>query len=165
MQTLEEATQAHAEARAAFELSLGDLHAKIDRMEARQSRKDKLADLMRYVAPVPVTCPAIPLAAGAGTITNMPDTLGPHDGFVWFIIQFTAASFSAGTVTVYRNFINDPNQMFTFTQAGTFYFGATQCYLGDSDMLAFSAAGITGNVTLSGWAINVPTPLVPDYLL
>ena len=166
MTALDDAIRAKAEAEAAFEISLGNLHARLDKQETdRRERDQRRSSLLRMVVPVPITAPQIILAAGAGTLTNMPDTLGPHDGYAWFVNQLTCMSFSAGTVSVYRNFIQDENFLVSFTQAGTFFFGSTQLYLGDSDMLAFSASGITGNVTISGWAINVPTPLVPEYIL
>jgi hypothetical protein len=160
-----EAVRARGDAQAQLEISLGQLHAKIDKMTQTQTQRAELGNLKRLIVPVPITGPQIPLTAGAGTLVNQADLMGPHEGYAWFVIQLTAMSFTAGSVSVYRNFVQDENFITTFTQAGTFFFGASQLYLGDSDMLAFSATGITGQVTLSGWAINVPTFLIPDYLL
>lgn len=165
MTTVEQARADRDAAQLDLTASVQALLGWTQQQDARHHERDRREDLKRLIVPVPITCPPVPLAAGAGTITNMPDTLGPHDGFCWFIIQLTASSFTAGTLTVYRNFINDPNQLITFTSAGTFLFGSSQLYLGDSDMLALSATGITGQVTFTGWAIEVPTPLIPDYLL
>jgi len=161
----DDALRAQAQARAQFELSVGDLHAKIDKLTAVQRQRAELDNLKRLIVPVPITSPQIVLSGGAGTLVNQPDLLGPHEGYAWFVMQLSCMSFTAGTVSVYRNFIQDENFIVTFTQAGTFFFGASQLYLGDSDMLVFNATGITGQVTISGWACNVPTFLIPDYLL
>jgi hypothetical protein len=160
-----DAERARADARAQLEVSLGDLHAKIDKMGQVQRERAELDRLKRLIVPVPITAPQIPLSAGAGTLANQPDLLGPHEGYSWFVMQLSCMSFTAGTVSVYRNFAQDENFIVSFTQAGSFFFGSNQLYLGDSDMLLFSATGITGQVTISGWAVNVPTFLIPDYLL
>lgn len=126
------------------------------------------ADLKRLIVPIQITAPQLNVAsgnlvAGAGTL-NYPDLLGPHDGFAWDVRRLAAASFTAGTVTAYMDNVADENIICTWTQAGLFTFG-TSVILGDSDQLVFVAAGITGAVTISGQAIQIPTPLLPDYLL
>jgi hypothetical protein len=161
----QDALRAQSQAQAQFDLSLGALHAKIDQQGEAQRRRGELDKLKRLIVPVPITSPQITLSAGAGSLTNQPDLLGPHEGYSWFVMQLSCMSFTAGTVNVYRNFIQDENFIVSYTSAGTFFFGSNQLYLGDSDMLVFNASGITGQVTISGWAVNVPTFLIPDYLL
>jgi hypothetical protein len=145
-----------AQAAAAVEVTLGRIADRLDKQTADR-------DLMRLIVPVLITAPQVPLAAGAGTL-NQPDLLGPHEGFAWDVRRLTAASFTAGTVTAYLNYQADENIVVQWTQAGSFFFSGN-VILGDSDALIFVATGITGQVTISGQAVNVPTPLLPEYLL
>ena len=144
-----------------LDVTLGRLAGLLDRNDDDRRAREAMR---RMLWPVPITAPAMVLAGGAGTL-NVPDLLGPHDGYYWDVRRITAASFTAGTVTAYLNFVADANQLFTFTQAGTLIFGSGALILSDSDALIFTGAGITGNVTISGQATNVPSPLLPEYLL
>jgi hypothetical protein len=147
-------------ASASLDVAVGKLARQADQQQAESG-------LLRMLVPVPITAPQLNaqngLAGGAGTIIS-PDTLGPHDGFAWDVRRLTAASFTAGTVTAYLNYQADENALYVWTSAGTYTIGGG-VILGDTDALIFVAAGITGVVTVSGQAYNVPTPLLPRYLL
>lgn len=159
---LEQQQGIRAELGGHLELVLGKLAAALDRMD--RSDGQTRDSLRRMLWPVPITGPAMVLTAGAGTI-NVPDLLGPHDGYYWDVRRVTVASFTAGTVTAYLNYVADANQLFTYTQPGTLVFGSGSLILSDTDALVFTGSGITGNVTISGQAINVPSSLLSDYLL
>lgn len=102
--------------------------------------------------------------AASGTI-DQPMHLGPRDGYAWDLRRLTAASFTAGTVAVYRNQAADANQLFTFTSAGTWWIASGQVILRSTERLVLVAAGITGSVTVSGSAIMVAEPWLAEYLL
>lgn len=138
----------------------------LGRVSKRMDRDERDDSLMRLIVPVPITAPQIPLAAGAGKLDSSVagQTLGPNTGFAWDVRKLNATGFTAGTVTAYRNLVGDENIEAVWTVAGAFTFSGG-IILVDSDDLIFVAAGITGTVTISGWAINIPTPLLPEYLI
>ena len=103
-------------------------------------------------------------SAGASTLNN-PGIYSPNEGYFWDIKKITAASFTAGTVSLYKNAANDANSEVVFTSAGSYFFGTGQLLLSSNDFLLFVAAGITGNVTISGRAIQVRADYLADYLL
>lgn len=148
--------QPSVRAAAGIDISLG----KIARHMDRQARDE---ELLRQIVPILLTAPQILLAGGAGTLVQ-PDLLGPHDGYAWDVRRLVAAGFSAGTVTAYLNFQADENLLYTWAAAGPAFF-STSIILGDSDALIFTATGITGTVTISGQAIQVPTLILPKYLI
>lgn len=139
------------------------LEASLGRIAQHMDGERKRAEAMRLIHPVPITCPQPVLTAGAGTI-NQPDMLGPHDGYYWDVRHLTAAGFTVGSVSVYLNYQADENLKGTFPQPGILTFSGN-LMLGDSDALIFVCTGITGQVTIGGQAVNIPSRLVPWYLL
>jgi hypothetical protein len=139
-----------------LEVAIGHLGRHAEQQQAFEQE-------LRMLHPVPITAPPMQLAAGAGVL-NVPDLLGPHDGYYWDVRILAAQSFTAGTVTVYKNFQADENYRGTFTSAGLLMYSGS-LMLTDSDALVFVAAGITGQVTISGEAYNIPRRLVGRYLL
>jgi hypothetical protein len=128
-----------------------------------QRRRQNL--LWDAVHEVPVPTQQI---AGNGTI-DVPQLLGPSGGYWWDVTRLTAAGFSAGTVTVYKNAVADGNQLPSFPQAGVVTFGR-RMLLGPKERLLFVTAGITLNpgaagVSVGGDAIQVASWALPDYLL
>jgi hypothetical protein len=144
------------QAKASVSLVLGKAGRWLDRQASAH-------DLKRQITNQPFPSEQIPLVAGAGTL-NAPDLFGPHDGFAWDVRYVVAASFTAGTVTVYNSYQSDSNIVGTFTAAGLIRWGG-DLILNDTETLIFVASGITGAVTISGRFNNIPAPLLPDYLL
>lgn len=104
---------------------------------------------------------------GAGTFDLGRPTMGPSDGYAWMIHRLTAATFTAGTVNVYKGAPADNNLVFAFTQAGVFYPPRTNFILMPSDKLTFAAsatAPITGTVTISLDATQMTTRHVSEFL-
>jgi len=144
-----------AEADAGLHVAVGRLAAAVERQVAQQ------ALITRAVHPIAVPAAAI---AGNGTIDD-PMKFGPRDGYAWDMKRVTAASFTAGTVAVYKNAVADANQLFTFTSAGTWWITGNDMILMPGDRLLFVGAGITGNITISGDAIQVELAWLGAYLL
>lgn len=126
-------------------------------------RQSSVYDLKRQITNQPLPVSQIPLSGGAGVL-NVPDLYGPHEGFTWDVRFIVAASFTAGTVTVYNTYQSDGNEVAVFTSAGLVRWGG-DLVLNGTEQLIFVAAGITGAVTISGRINNVPSPLLADYLL
>jgi hypothetical protein len=130
---------------------------------AEQRRRQD--QLWQAVHEVPIQTQFI---AGNGTI-DVPQVLGPSGGYWWDVTRLTAAGFSAGTVTVYKNAVADGNQLPSFPQAGVVTFGR-RMLLAPKARLVFVTAGITLNagvpgVSVGGDAIQVASWALPDYLL
>ena len=122
----------------------------------------------RYLLAVHQVPIATQLIAGNGTI-DVPQLLGPSGGYWWDVTRLTAAGFSAGTVTVYKNGVADGNQLPSFPSAGVLTFGR-RMLLGPKDRLIYVTAGITlnsgaGGVSVGGDAIQVEAWAMPRYLL
>lgn len=129
-----------------------------DALTAEHRRRAELSAAI-YPFEIPVTS-----LAASGTL-DQPVHFGPRDGYAWDLRRLTAASFTAGTVAVYRNQAADANQLFTFTSAGTWWIASGQVILRSTERLVLVAAGITGSVTVSGSAIMVAEPWLAEYLL
>jgi hypothetical protein len=104
------------------------------------------------------------LITGSGTF-DQPMVLGPREGFAWDVELLVAASFTAGTVTVYKQGIADHNIRGVFPSAGTLRYSGASLFLRAPERLLIVGTGITGNVTISGSAIMVAEEFVGEYLL
>lgn len=113
----------------------------------------------------PILVPQIVLTSGAGTL-DLPDRLGPKRGYHWAVRYITAASFTAGSVVMYRGAgVMDANIRFTFTSAGIYEPGRASCVVAPGDRLIFVASGITGAVTISGEVTEFKSHLLHRFLL
>lgn len=110
--------------------------------------------------PVPIR--ASPITTAAGTV-DLPDQLGPHDPYWWDIKRLGAWGFTAGTLTVFLN-NTAGEQLAAYSTPGNVTW-STQLLLAPRDRLILVAAGITGTVQITGQAIEVATPWLPEYLL
>jgi hypothetical protein len=113
---------------------------------------------------VPIYAPGMTLSGGAGTL-DVPDMLGPHDGYYWDLRTLSIQGFSAGTVSVYVNGVALQNFRPEFSSAGVYTFGKGQFILTPRDRLIFAAAGITGTVIVNGVAVQVEDWLWSEYLI
>lgn len=141
----------------------GNLALQLGRVADGLERQRQDIAAFQRMHTVPVTAPQIPLAGGAG-ILDVPDVLGPKKGLAWALHWITAASFTAGTVSVYIGPVADQNLRFVFTQAGVWEPPRTATILLGGDRLVFVAAGIVGNVTISGQASEMVLAELPGFL-
>ena len=148
---------AGADASAALHLAIGRLARAIEILTSDQDG----------AWPVEIPAHAIPLTAGAGTL-DIPNELGPRDGYFWAIEYVTAAGFTAGTVNTYLgtpDTVAQSNVRFPFAQAGVWEPGRTAAILIPGERLVFVAAGITGNVVISGKVTQAPLRFLHRYLI
>lgn len=104
---------------------------------------------------------------GLGTY-DVPQVFGPMPGYTWCISSVKAATFTAGTVNMYRGLPADNNLQFAFTVAGVYLPGGKGLILHYGDRLTFAPATgspITGLVTISLDMIQMTADLEPRFLL
>jgi hypothetical protein len=147
------------EADAQLSIQIGRLATTLERQ-----RSDALArrtELSHAIFPFDFNPATIPTS---GTLNN-PNLYSPNEGYYWDIRKLTAATFTSGSVAVYKNAANDANAEVVFSSAGTYWFGSGQLILNSNDFLLFVGTGLVGNVTISGRAISVRADYLADYLL
>jgi hypothetical protein len=150
------------EADAQVSVQVGRLATVLERQ--RSDDRTRRVERSHAIFPFDFNPQTIGLTGGAGTL-NGASLYSPNEGYFWDIKKITAASFTTGTVALYKNAANDANAEVVFTQAGSYFFGTGQLLLNSNDFLVLVAAGITGNVTISGRAISVRADYLADYLL
>ena len=129
-------------------------------------QNDRAQRLLQAIHQVPLATKQI---ASNGTIDS-PQDLGPSGGFWWDVRRVTAAGFSAGTVTVYKNAVVDGNQVLAFASAGVINMGKAHLLLGPKDRLVYVTANITLNsgaagVSIGGDALQIESWALPSYLM
>lgn len=93
------------------------------------------------------------------------NTAGPNDGYFWAVHRLTAATFTAGSINVYRGAPADQNLLFTFTAAGTWYPPRSNVILKPGDRLTFTpATAITGLVTFGLDVTQGTLDMLPAFL-
>src|SRR5579864_4131630 len=108
---------------------------------------------------------AAPQWNGLGTY-DVPQMFGPMPGYAWAIRSVTAATFTAGSVGLYKGLPADCNLRYVFLAAGSFFPGGSGMILQYGDRLTFApVAAITGNVTISVEMIQMTTDLLPRFLM
>lgn len=105
---------------------------------------------------------AIQLTAGAG-VQDLPDVLGPADGWWWDLRRLALWGFTAGSVTVTKN--SAVGSQVGFLSGPGNILWSTQEMLPAPDRLVLSATGIVGAVQWELRAIEVATLWVPEYLM
>jgi hypothetical protein len=131
-----------------------------DVLESQARRRQQL---MQQLHQVPILGPQVPLAGGAGTL-DVPDVFSAKTGYCWSIRRLALTGFSAGTVTVYKNFAGG-EVLVPFPAAGVSTFGRAEALLMPGERLVFVAAGVTGFVQVGGAADCFESWLLPDYLM
>jgi hypothetical protein len=146
-----------------FELMLGRV---LERQAQRDhdSWKRRRLELAAAIFPFSINPLLMTLAAGAGTL-DVHQALGVRDGFALDVKLLVAASFTAGSVSVFRQGAADMNQRGFFPSAGTLTYGGQSLMVMPGERLVLTATGITGNVTVSGDVILVRQDYVGEYLL
>jgi len=159
------AVGATAEADAAGLQLLASIGATLGKVQAElQWQRDRVTSLAASITPINNI--AAPAAFSTGIIKS-PDTLGPKTGQAWIVRRMTAANFTGGTVAVFLDNHNAPqNQLVTFTQAGTFLFGNKQIILTPGQQLVVNTSAATGGtVMFSIDVVQVALIWLPDHLL
>lgn len=143
---------------AGLSASLGQIQQDVTYLRGRHGG---LCQSIRYISHI--TAPT----ANASGIIKADDVLGPKTGQCWDIKRITAANFSGGTVSVYLDSHQAPqNQLVAFSQAGTYLFGKAQLLLGAGDQLVVNCASATGGtVFVSIGVIQIGAPWLADYLI
>lgn len=142
---------------AAFSASVDTFAAQVRR---RREYEQGLAQNVQYVSNIPlgqITSSGVPL--------DMPNLMGPRTGQCWEIRRITAATFTGGTVSFYRDSVADTNLVYEFTSAGIALLGGGQLILLPGERLVAQAASLTGNATISIGVVQVAQPWLPAYLL
>jgi hypothetical protein len=103
-----------------------------------------------------------PVILGGATQTSYQQT---RQGWVYDIGMLIIATFTAGSVSVYKNAIADECLIYTFPQAGNFQFSKGQLVLRYGDQLIFVANTVTGNVTPSMHGNLVRRAWFPEYIM
>jgi hypothetical protein len=88
-----------------------------------------------------------------------------RQGWVYDVGMLIIATFTVGTVSVYKNSIADESLIYTFPQAGNFQFSKTQLALRYADQLIFVANAVTGNVTPSMHGNLIRRAFYPEYAM
>jgi len=147
-----------AEADAGLHLAVGRL---ADAVTAERQHRLRMASRI-WANDIPPH--AIPLVAGAGTL-DIPNELGPNTGFAWAVHWVSAASFTAGTVSLYLGQAQDANLRFVFTSAGVWEAPRKATILLPGTRMVFVASGIVGAVTIAGQVTQMTLDMLPEFLL
>lgn len=146
------------------------LGALVDRLDARRETERRAAEAIRVAPFQPHE--AAP-AAGAFTISDAANVLGPNTGYAWAVQSLSVAGLGSGdTASLY---IGPPiaataspnNFRQAFTAANpSWQPGRTGCILNYGDSLVLSGAGLSSPlVTLTGQVIIMELWLLPMFLL
>lgn len=134
-------------------------------LEAEHSgRARRRAELSAAIFPFDFNPVLMSLSGGAGT-ADINQALGVRDGFAVDFKRFTFASFTAGTVALYKQGVADMDLIQGGFTAGTLYGGSQDLLLQPSERWLVVATGITGNVTISGSGIMIRQDFLAEYLL
>jgi len=162
------ADQAHTNGNGSsgFTLELfADLKAHLGRVAAAiEKQNDDTQRLWESIRPLPgIPVPQITTTNGSA---DFPELLGPRAGYWWFVIQANALTFSAGSVSLYRNNADDWDLVGSFPSSGYLTYSGSGLPLQRNQRLLFKANAVTGSVTPSLQSvIEVANWAVPAYLL
>lgn len=127
---------------------------------AERDDKQRLAQAIHHFTVPPQ---AVAITSNAGTL-DQPNLLGPRTGKFWDIRRIAATGFTAGTVTVYMGPVGAEIVAY-FSAQGVTTLGKATVLLGGNDRLVFSAATITGTVTVSIAGTEIDADRIGDYLV
>jgi hypothetical protein len=135
--------------------------ASIDRVQRELAwQRDRVQRRIVALQPVKVTVPPIT----TNTTLDVPDLLGPKDGYVWDLhLVILAASFTGGTVTMLSG--GGGTIEFQFSQAGMLQYGKAQLVLMPHDRLTFTTAALAGTAQLFLRGVQMELDQLPDYLI
>src|SRR5215469_2523058 len=117
--------------------------------------------------------PGIPVGqlTAASKFLTLPELAGPREGYWWDIHSVLAASFTGGTVNLYRaassGNLPDINIVGAFTQAGYLTYGKAQLLVPPNQYLVWgSSSTFTGTANCAVVSVTeIAADALPDYLL
>jgi hypothetical protein len=142
---------------AGLQASIGSL---ADELKAWRSERQRTAQAIHLFT---LSGMPISLTASAGTL-DQPNLLGPRTGHFWDIRRISCTGYTVGTVTVYLNSTSG-DIVAVFSTAGVLLNGKAQLMLGANDRLIFSAATITGTVTIGLAGVEIDADRIGEYLI
>jgi hypothetical protein len=123
------------------------------------AQRDRADRKIKAIHPFKVTLPSII----TNTTLDLPDVMGPHDGYAWDVHLVTLNSaFTGGTVILFSG--AGGTQEFVFSQAGMLQYGKGQLVLMPHDRLTLVTAGLAGSAQVTLRGIEIETWLLADYL-
>ena len=127
-------------------------------------QNNRTAKLWKAVRPIPgIPVPQITTSTGSADYAEL---LSPRTGFWWFVIQANALTFSAGSVSLYRNHADDASLVGSFPSAGYLTYSSIGLPVMWNQRLIFTANTVTGNVTPGlPCVIEVADCAVPAYVM
>jgi hypothetical protein len=142
-----------------------ELAARIGNIDAQiTEQNNRAAALWKAVRPIPgIPVPQITSTTGTA---DYPELLSPRTGYWWFIIQAGALTFTAGSVSLYRQAVNDSQLVGAFPSAGYLTYSSIGLPIMWDQRLVFAANTVTGNVTPNlATVIEVADWAVPAYVM
>lgn len=160
-------TAAEAETAAPGGLSVGlfaEIGAALGRLTGVLERREQAADrVWQDLHPVPI---ARQMLVTAGSVVDVPDLLGPHDGLWWDVRRLSfMGAIGTGSVDVHINDVNS-EIVARVSSLPSILTWSSQVILGPRDRLVYQAnTGVTGPVYISGQAFEIAGQLLPAYLM
>jgi hypothetical protein len=139
---------------------LGDLAAELAALRKQRVRP------AGWDEPVwPIQGNSCPSLAASATV-DVPDLLGPHQGYAWDVTCITVATFTTGQVNMYRGGgVADVNLRSVWSVPGANYFDGHQLMLMPGSRMIFTGNSLLSpSATISFDAIQVPLPHLTAYL-
>jgi len=145
---------------ASLHAAVTGLSGRLDRLHARMARACESFRRLEFGG-------AVPLTAGAGTLQDF-DRFGCPSGYMWSIRRLAVSGFTAGQVTAYRDgTAGEPLWTLLAPASGSIAvdtFGKGHIMLKSMSQIVWSAASITGTVTVYGAADQFYAADLPWYM-
>ena len=129
-----------------------------DEMERERKRRERFATALHIIE-----VNSLSISAASQTL-DKGDIMGPRTGKVWDVTWMSCATFTAGTIAVYKDGAVDSNKRFVFTQAGVWEPSQFLLQRGQR-MILVSDSNFAGTAQISFAAVEFDEWLLPDYLL
>jgi hypothetical protein len=139
---------------------LGDLAAELAALRKQRVRP------AGWDEPVwPIQGNSCPSLAASATV-DVPDLLGPHQGYAWDVTCISVATFTTGQVNMYKGGgVADVNLRSVWSVPGANYFDSRQMIMMPGQRMIFTANGsLSPFATISFDAIQIPLARLDCYL-
>lgn len=143
---------------------MADLSASIGNLTAAvQAQQDQTRKLWAAIRPLTnIVIPQITTSTGQA---DYPELLSPRTGYWWEVKLAGATTFTAGSVNLYLDGVQDSNLVGAFTSAGYLTYSGQQLLYNWNSRLIFKAISTTGNVSPSLSVIEIRDDALPAYLI
>jgi hypothetical protein len=149
---------------------LADMSVNLSRavkaIEDQTARNQRLWSQIRPIPGIPVG-----QITAASTLLALPELAGPRTGYWWDVHLLNGATFTGGSVNVYRGAGGltqpDINLVGAFTAAGYLTYGKAQLLIPPGQYLIFgSSSTFTGTANIAVTSVTeIAATALPDYLL